>query len=329
MSEQDWLNKDYYKVLGLTKSASDDEIKKAYRKLARKLHPDQNKDNPQAEEQFKEVTAAYEVLSKPESKKRYDAIRQMGSGGARFMGGYGQTGATNTGSFNDVFSTFGTGGQRSYTYSTGGFGGGSLNDIIDGLFQNARTQGTAGGAGNQGANAWGQGADPFSAQSATPIANADVTISFRDAVYGTEVGLSYEGKNLRVKIPAGVNDGQTIKVKRPSVEIQIKVAVEKDAKFSLDGLNVRCTLPVRFDELVLGTSIQVETAYGETVTMKVPEFTKNGGVLRIRGKGVKGKTKTGDMLVTLNVQVPRKLSTKQRNALQEFRDASKNRNPRE
>jgi molecular chaperone DnaJ len=355
MSEQEWLDKDYYKTLGVDKSASADEIKKAYRKLARKLHPDQNKNNPQAEEQFKNVTAAYEVLSKPEERKRYDAFRQMGRGGARFSGGFGGTNAS-AGGFEDIFSMFGGasgGGTSGVRFGSGARGseGASFSNLGD-IFSmfgggrmgsNAGFGASAGGPSGPGGFAGGSGPeyvysqDPRAAGQAgshvyaKPI-ELKTSITFDEAVKGKIVTVKVAGSEVKAKIPAGINDGQTIKINHKGREVHIKVAVKKHPFFELDGLNVVLHLPIKFDEAVFGAEIKVPTVDQSEITIKVAPFSKNGSKLRVKGKGIKKQAKTevkqGDMIVVLEVVTPEKLTKKAEKALKEFENATKNNDPR-
>ena len=209
MAENEWLSKDFYKVLGVSKEATDDEITKAYRKLARKYHPDLNK-TKEAEEKFKDISEAYDVLNNKESRQKYDAIRQFGMGGARFAGGSGAGGFDASG-FSDIFGSMfggtGMGGNGSrIRFQTNG-GNPNLNDIFS-MF---------GGAAGQGAGAYGAGAgSPYGAyeQAAQPEdgedRNSKINLTFRQAVKGATVSLSAGGKKFKTHIPAGVKDGQKI-----------------------------------------------------------------------------------------------------------------------
>jgi len=202
MASQDWFEKDFYAILGVPADADAAAIKKAYRKLARKLHPDQNAGSKSAEKRFKEIGEAYAVLSSPEERKQYDAIRSMSHGGARFTsGGPGGPGGGGAG-FDDVFSNlFGGGGGRggNVRFNTGRGDGGqpNLEDLLGGMF--------------------GQGGGGYGAP-AGPRRGADIqartTLSFRDAVEGSTVALSTaDGSRITVRIPIGVKDGQTIRLR--------------------------------------------------------------------------------------------------------------------
>lgn len=321
MTGQDWFEKDFYATLGVPKNADQAAIKKAYRKLARELHPDHNPDDPAAEARFKEVGEAYAVLSDAEQRKQYDAIRAMAGGGARFAAGPGGAGGAG---FEDLFGgLFGGGapggpGPR-VRYQTSG-GGGGFEDILGGLF----------GAGGGGFRA------PRGPQRGQDI-EASTTLPFRHAVDGSTVTLSVEGRRVTARIPAGVRDGQRIRLRgkgRPGEnggqpgDLVIAVRVEPHPVFALDGRDLRITVPVTFAEAALGADVDVPTLDGGTVRVKVPAGTPSGRTLRVRGRGVKGTGGTqghpdGDLLVTVQVAVPQRLSGKARDAVVAFDEATR------
>jgi len=300
---QDWLEKDFYAVLGVPKDADAATIKKAYRKLAREKHPDHNPGDASAEAKFKEVGEAYSVLSDTEQRQQYDQLRAM-AGGPRFTAG-GRGGA---GGFEDVFGgMFGgqQGGRTRYTTSGGGAG---FEDLLGGLF------GQGGGGFQRGPQ---QGADLA----------ASVTLPFRQAAEGSTVSLGVEGRTVNARIPAGVRDGQKIRLRgkgrpgdggAPAGDLVVTVNVTPHPVFSLDGENLRITVPVAFDEAALGATIEVPTLDGSTVRVKVPEGTPSGRVLRVKGKGITRAKTTGDLLVTVQVVVPQRLSAAAREAVQAF-----------
>ena len=309
MTGQDWLEKDFYAVLGVPKDADAAAIKKAYRKLARQLHPDQNPGDAAAEARFKDIGEAYAVLSDTEQRQQYDQLRAM-AGGARFTAG-GRPGAGGAQGFEDVFGGMfgganGPGGR--VRYSTGGGGGSGFEDILGGLF----------GGGGFGAQRGPQpGAD----------LTASTTLPFRTAAEGSTISLSVEGRTVNARIPAGVRDGQKIRLRgkgrpgdpgAPAGDLVITVHVEPHPVFTLDGGNLRVTVPVAFDEAALGATIDVPTLDGSTVRVKVPAGTPSGRTLRVKGKGVTTSTGTGDLLVTVQVVVPQKLSAAAKEAVQAF-----------
>ncbi|MGP7959494.1 DnaJ C-terminal domain-containing protein [Sanguibacter sp. A247] len=314
MTGQDWLEKDFYAALGVAKDADAAAIKKAYRKLARQYHPDQNAGDPKSESRFKEIGEAYAVLSDPAEREKYDAIRAMG-GGARFAAGPGGAGA---GGFEDMFgSMFGGGAGGGHPGGRAGFGGGGggFEDILGGLFNGG------GGAGFRGGPRPQQGAD----------LTTSVTLPFRQAVEGSEVALDIEHRTIKTRIPAGVRDGQKIRLRgkgrpgtggAPAGDLIITVAVAAHPVFALDGHNLRVTVPVTFDEAALGTRLEVPTLDGSTVKVKVAPGTPSGRVLRVKGRGVKAAKTTGDLLVTVQVVVPQNLSSDARKAVEAFRDAT-------
>ena len=381
MSTRDFLEKDYYKVLGVQKTATADEIKKSYRKLARKYHPDANKGDPKAEERFKEISEAYNTLSDPKRRKEYDDARSLfGSGGYRPPGQGGAGGFPFD--LGDIFSGGGTG-------TTSGSGG-RLGDLLGGMF---------GGGGRGGTQT-------------RPRRGADVeteaTLAFHDAIDGTTVSLRLTGEGacptchgtgaksgtvprvcptcqgtgqtsqnlgsfafsepckecrgrglvvddpcpecagsgramssraIQARIPAGVADGQRIKLKGkgapgerggPAGDLYVKIHVTPHPVFGRNGHNLTVTVPVTFPEAALGAEVKVPALRGAPVSVRIPAGTPNGRTFRVRGKGVRRPDGTnGDLLVTVSVQVPQKLTGPAREALHSFRDATAGEDPRE
>lgn len=292
MASQDWLEKDFYKVLGVAKDVSEAELKKVYRKLARKYHPDSNPGDAKAEAKFKEISEAYSVLSDKEQRKEYDQFRAMG-GSPRFGAPGGGGSRQSSAGFEDVFANlFGGGGF-------GGFGG------------------------------------PMPGQDLS----ATTELHFIDAVNGTTIKLNYAGLNpITAKIPAGVQDGQKIKLRGkgsaspnggPNGDLIITVSVKPHPVFSRDGNNLRVTVPITFAEAVLGATISVPTLGGDAVKLKVAPNTPNGRVLRVKGKGVPSSKGTGDLLATVEVLVPSHVSDKAAKLLTEFDNLLPKEDPRE
>lgn len=324
MASQDWFDKDFYKVLGVDKTASDAELKKTYRKLARQYHPDSNPGDAAAESRFKEISEAYSVLSDKEQRAEYDQVRAMGSG-ARFTAG----GPGAQGGFEDVFGgMFGgqqAGGQR---VRFGQGGGGGFEDILGGMF------GGGGGFGQSSGGFRGFGG-PTRGRDVT----ASTTLDFTTAIAGDTVKLSQgNGRPVNVRIPAGVADGQKIRLRgrgEPSPDggeagdLVVSVTVRKHPVFERDGLNLRVDVPVTFVEAALGATIQVPTLGGDPVKLKVAPGTPSGRVLRVKGRGVATKSGTGDLLATVQVAVPSHLSDKQREAVEALRAALPDEDPRE
>ncbi|WP_054952753.1 DnaJ C-terminal domain-containing protein [Flaviflexus massiliensis] len=322
MASQDWLSKDFYAVLGVDKNASQDDIKKAYRKLARTYHPDKNPGDTAAESKFKEVGEAYAVLSDEEDRKQYDAIRAMGGGGARFSAG-----GPGGGGFEDVFSSMFSGGggtqYRTTNQSAGGF-----EDILSGMFSG-------------GGSPFGGGGSPFGGFGRRPQRGEDLfataSITLGQAINGATIQVAGQGQRVTAKIPQGVHDGQKIRVRgkggpgqhggEPG-DLIITLTVEKHPVYELDGKNVKMTLPVSFPEAALGAKVEIPTVHGSTVKVKIPAGSSSGNTLRVRGHGLRGKGLPGDMLVSLNIVVPKKLSGDAKAAVEAFAEATKDANPR-
>ncbi|MFF7415264.1 molecular chaperone DnaJ [Streptomyces lydicus] len=384
MSTKDFVEKDYYKVLGVPKDATEAEIKKAYRKLARENHPDANKGDTKAEERFKEISEANDVLGDAKRRKEYDEARALfGNGG--FRPGPGGGG----GSFNfDLGDLFGGGaGGSGGAGGAGGFGGG-LGDVFGGLFNR-------GGAGARTQARRGQDIE------------SEVTLSFTEAVDGATVplrmssqapckscsgtgdkngtprvcptcvgtgqvsrgagggfsltdpcadckgrgliaqdpcevckgsGRATSARTMQVRIPAGVSDGQRIRLRGkgapgeqggPAGDLYVVVHVGAHPVFGRKGDNLTVTVPVTFPEAALGGEVKVPTLGGPPVTLKLPAGTPNGRTMRARGKGAARKDGTrGDLLVTIEVAVPDELGDKAKEALESYRDATAGADPR-
>jgi molecular chaperone DnaJ len=329
MASQDWFEKDFYAILGVPQDADAATIKKTYRKVARTMHPDHNVGDAKAEERFKEIGEAYAVLSDPEKRREYDAIRAMSHGGARFTaGGAGGQGA----GFEDIFSAFGgaggPGGQR-VRFDTGGAGGQpNLEDILGQMF--------GGGAGAPGGAYGGYGA------TAGPRPGADVQastrIGFRDAVEGSTVTLSSPDLGrITARIPAGVKDGQRIRLRgkgrqgdpgAPAGDLILTVAVDKHPVYGREGGNLTLDLPVTFAEAALGATVAVPTLDGGSVKVKVAPGTPSGRVLRLKGRGVKRGDHTGNLLAKVQVVVPQRLTDEAREAVERMAAAENGHDPR-
>ena len=319
MSEQEWFSKDFYKVLGVDKTADKKAITKAYRKLARKWHPDQNPGDKAAEAKFKEIGEAYAVLSNDEDRKRYDAIRAMAGGGARFSAGSGGTGG-----FEDLFGAFGGGfggGGPNVRFQTSGMpgGGAGFEDILSGLF------GGGGGAGARfGGDPYGS---PFGAAGHAPrsaptpekggTVRAKLSISFRQALNGATLTIKVGGSPIKVRIPAGIKDGQKVRVKGhgkpginggPTGDLEVAVTVKPHPVYSREGNDLVMDLPVTVSEAILGAVVDIPTIDGNTATVKVPAGSSSGAEIRVRGGGVKTSKATGDLIARVSIQVPEKPS---------------------
>jgi molecular chaperone DnaJ len=303
------VDKDFYAILGIAKDASDADIKKAYRKLARQHHPDTNSGNTASEKKFKDISEAYSVLSDPDERQQYDAIRAMG-GGARFAPG--GAGAGNAG-FEDLFGGLFTGGSGRHS---GGFStaGGIPPDFAD-LF----------GGGFGGAPAGYQRAPQKGADR-----TATTTISFAGSIRGTTIGLREpDGEVIDVRVPAGIKDGQKVRVRGKGQygpagngDLMVTVNVKPHDFYTRDGDNLRIHVPVSFPEAALGADIEVPTIDGDKVKVRVPAGTPSGRTLRVKGRGVKTSKGAGDLLVTIDVAIPKKLTEEAEEAVKAFAAAT-------
>ncbi|MFE9402327.1 molecular chaperone DnaJ [Streptomyces sp. NPDC006530] len=384
MNTKDFVEKDYYKVLGVPKDATDAEIKKAYRKLARENHPDANKGDTKAEERFKEISEANDILGDPKKRKEYDEARALfGNGGFRAGPGAG-------GSFNfDLGDLFGGQQPGGGGAGAGGFGGG-LGDVFGGLF-------------NRGGAGAGTRTQPRRGQDL----ESEVTLSFTEAVDGATVpirlssqapckacsgtgdkngtprvcptcvgtgqvsrgsgggfsltdpcvdckgrgliaenpcdvckgsGRARSSRTMQVRIPAGVSNNQRIRLRGkgapgerggPAGDLYVVVHVDTHPVFGRKDDNLTVTVPVTFTEAALGAEVKVPTLGGPPVTLKLPAGTPNGRTMRARGKGAVRKDGTrGDLLVTVEVTVPKELDDKAREALETYREATAGQDPR-
>ncbi len=302
------MNKNLYHVLGVSKDASEAEIKSAYRKLARKYHPDLNKDNKDAAEKFKEISAAYDILGDKEKRKKYDNNEIDADGkptgfGAGFAGG--AYGAGNP---------FGQGGGTYYSTGGGDFDFSSIfGEDIFSQFTGGRAGGFGGG---------------FGAQARRPRKGEDISytmrIDFLSAVRGDEKNVNINGKNINVKIPAGTTDGQTLRLKglgHPSPngglsgDVLITLNVDKHPYFSLEGNNVVMELPISLKEAVLGAKVTVPTISGK-VAVNIPPYASSGEKLRLKGKGIKN----GDQLISLKIVSPKTPNSGLEEALRQMPD---------
>ena len=290
--------KDYYKVLGLDRGASDDEIKKTYRKLAMKYHPDRNKGDEAAEERFKDISEAYAVLSDKDKKRQYDMFGAEGFG-QRFS----QEDIFQSFDFGSIFDDLGLGGQ-------GGFD-------IRSLF--------GGGGGPGGFRPFGGGGGVHRGPTRGQDSKSPLTISFHESFHGGERSLNLSGprgpESISVKIPAGIKSGQKLRVRGkgqpgghggPNGDLFLEIQVSEHPVYSRRGDHVEVELPVPLTTLVLGGSVEVELPSGETKRLKIPEFTAPGQRLRVRGEGFKTKSKTGDALVRVQPAFPDELTDDQR-----------------
>lgn len=285
-------NKDFYEVLGIAKSASADEIKRAYRKLALEYHPDRNK-SKEAAEKFKEVNAAYEVLSDPQKKSQYDqfghAAFEQGAGQGPFGGGFGGQQTGRYGPFTYTYYS-NQGNNPNVDFDFGGFS--DPFEIFEQFFGDA---------------------SPFGVRQRRPTYG--LRISFMEAVKGAEKEVEIEGKKMKIKIPAGVDDGSRIRFG----EFDIVIDVTPDKRFQRQGADIVSELPISITQGALGDDIEVETIDG-AVKLRIQSGTQPGTVVRLRGKGVpspRGGSR-GDHYVRVTVAIPKHLTRRQKDLLKEF-----------
>ena len=290
--------RDYYEVLGVSKNASDDEIKKAYRKLAIKYHPDKNPGDKEAEAKFKEINEAHDVLSDKQKRARYDQFGHAGVGGAGNPFGAG----------GNPFGGFNYNGQT-FNFD---FGGGGLDDILGSIFG-------------------------FGSASRRPRRGADyqtsVTISFEEAIFGTTKSISNDGKDLKIKIPAGIDDGMSIRLHGKGGEapeggekgdLYVHIKVKPHKHLTREGAIILSEEKIDMVDAALGCEIDVETVDGK-ITMKVPAGTQSGTPFKLSGHGVpfRADGDRGPHIVTVIVETPKNLSKKQKELLEEFKNNKK------
>ena len=281
--------RDYYEVLGVSRDASPDEIKKAYRKLAVKYHPDKNPGNAAAEEKFKEASNAYEVLSDPKKRQIYN---QRGHAGVNDMGFHGFT------NMEDIFSNFGDIFGRTVF--------GNFGDVFGDVFHRQA---------------------PGNPQTQAMDTRIKLTISFVEAVYGTEKQVIVQGKNITIKIPAGIKDGQTLRLQgqgirtagsRQSSSLLVTISVEPHPNFSREGLDLITQVTVPLTRAALGGKVRVPTLTGQ-INLTIPQGSQPGSQLRLRGQGIVDSAgRKGDLRVMVQVEIPKTLTRKQKDLIKEL-----------
>ncbi len=360
---REWLEKDFYDILGVSKTATQEEIKRAYRKLAQQLHPDANPGDKKAEDRFKDVSEAYSILSNPEKRAEYDEVRRLGAGAFGGYGGFGGTGP------------FGAGGQRVRVEDLGDlFGGmGGLGDLFGG-FGGGRATGARRGADTTAelhlsfddavhgvttavsvrgetvcSRCRGTGAEPGTEAHTCPTCNGAGQVAQSQGLFafpqtcpqcrgsgrlidspcttcharGTEV----KTRSIKVKIPAGIRDGATIRLAgkgnpgrggAPAGDLIVQLHVASHPLFGRKGNDLTITVPITYTEAALGCKVDVPTLEG-TVTLKIPAGTQSGRTFRVRGKGVQpARGRAGDLLVRIEVLVPKRVSRDEKRLLEQL-----------
>jgi molecular chaperone DnaJ len=371
---REWFEKNFYEVLGVDEKADAKDITRAYRKLARELHPDANPGDPAAEERFKEVSSAYDVVGDADKRKEYDEVRALGP-----MGGYGGAGpGPGPGGF------AGGGGPGGFTFDMGGAGGG-LGDVLGNLFGGGgRAPGRSRATGPQRGSdleaelhldftdavaglstslhlvsdavchtCSGSGAEPGTTPVRCPTCAGRGVVDDNQGMFamsrpcptcagrGVKIehpcstcrgnGVERRPREIKVRIPAGVSDGQRIRLKgrgdpgrqggQPG-DLYVTCRVEPHPVFAMDGRNLRVTVPITFPEAALGADIAVPTIDGGSVKVRIPAGTRPGRTFRVKGRGVATGKGTGDLMVGVEVAVPAKLSDEERSAIESLAAAA-------
>ena len=317
MASENWITDDFYKALGVSEDASESDIKKAYRKLSRKYHPDLNPGDAAAEKKFKEISEAYDVLSDKKQREEYDQIRRYGAAGAGGFGGGGYTGYPGADAF-------------------GGFRGGTsaninIDDLLGGLFG-----GSAGGsrrsAGFTSADFGGMGSSFGGAQHASPEESTTSTrISLAQAYTGATVTVFLpDGSHTEARIPAGIKDGQKVRLRGKGLhgaDLKVTVRVSDDSVYSREGNNLILRAPVTLAEAVDGAVIEVPLPDNTTVKLRLAPG-QVGRRLRAKGRGFKAKGGDGDLLVIPEIVLPTELSAEAQEAFDQFVKLAPQENPR-
>lgn len=323
MASENWLTDDFYKTLGVSEDASESDIKKAYRKLSRKYHPDLNPDDKQAEKKFKEISEAYDVLSDKKQREEYDQIRRYGASGMG-AGGFGGGGYSGGYPGADAFGGFRSGTSANI----------NIDDLLGGLFG-----GSTGGsrrrrsAGFTSADFGGMGGGGFGgAQHAAPEESTTSTrITLAQAYTGANVTVFLpDGSHTEARIPAGIKDGQKVRLRGKGLhgaDLKVTVRVSEDSVYSREGNNLIMRAPVTLAEAVDGAVIEVPLPDNTTVKLRLAPG-QVGRRLRAKGRGFKTKNGKGDLLVIPEVVLPTKLSDEAQKAFEEFVKLAPQENPR-
>ena len=356
---RDWIEKDFYKTLGVSQDASPEDVKKAYRKLAQKNHPDANPGDAEAEERFKEISEAYATLSNPEDRKEYDQVRRVASsGGFQGFGGPGGFGGQQVRmeDLQDLLGGFGGGLGDLFGFGSGSAGGPSRGaDLQTELtigFEDA-AQGTTTSVKVRGAAACshcgGQGAEPGTTVTTCPTCGGRGVVAQNQGFFSFSQpcpqcggsgrlldtpcsvcggsGSETRTREIKLKIPAGVKDGSTLRVRGkgvpgpfggPAGDLLVRIRVTRSRTFGRAGNDLTLIVPITYSEAALGTKIDVPTLNGG-VRVKIPAGTPSGKTFRVRGRGITSdRGRGGDLLVTVQVAVPTKVSKAEKKLLEEL-----------
>lgn len=366
---RDWVEKDFYKVLGVSKEATAEDIKRAYRKAAQENHPDANPGDSAAEERFKQISEAYAVLGNAEKKNEYDDVRRLvesggftgfGPGGAGGAGGFGGFGGQRVrvedlndilggmGGFGDLFGAAAGGGASRRQGPRRGANTTaelhlSFTDAVSGVTTSVSVRGES-----SCSRCGGNGAEPGTSITTCPTCRGTGSVSQNQGFFGFASpcaqcrgqgrivetpcttckgsGRTLRTRTIKVKVPAGVKDGATIRLRGkgapgvaggPAGDLLVLVHVDRHEVFGRNGDDLTITVPVTYAEAALGTKIEVPTLDG-TVTLKVPAGTQSGKTFRVRGRGIANGRKNGDLLVKVEVVVPKKLSRDEKKLLEQL-----------
>ena len=374
--QREWFEKDYYRVLGVSDTASQKDIRSAFRKLSRQYHPDANPDDKAAEERFKEVSAAYDVVGDPEKRKEYDEVRKLGPMGGMF-GGPGAGGAEggsfrfeDIGDIGDVLGgLFGRGRRRGGPAGAGGVRGTgphrgqdleselhlAFEDAVNGLTTTVHLTSEAACS-----TCHGSGARPGTTPRTCPTCQGRGVVDDNQGFFSFSspcpecagrgytidepcptcrgTGVEHRPREVKVRIPPGVGDGQRIRLRGrggpgrnggPAGDLYVTVRVKPHPVFGRRGNDLTVTVPITFPEAALGADVAVPTLGGDPVKVRIPAGTRSGRTFRVRGKGVAVRRKTGDLLVTVEVAVPQKLSAEERRAVEALAAAANGASRRE
>jgi len=293
--EHQHMNANLYEVLDVAESATAKEISKAYKTLARKLHPDVNPDNAEAEERFKHVTAAYDVLGDEAKRAEYDQFRSMvGSG---FPGGDSTRRSSGSGAGRSGPNGFGPGAPTQAA---------SMEDLLAQMF----------GANNPFGDGYGGDAEPFHSGPVSRMTTT-VTLDFVEALRGVDITVHTPAGPVPISVPAGINEGAHMLVRTDNGDLLVQFDIRSHDQFGRDGADLTLDVPIAFTEAALGAKITVPTFDGKNVTLKVPAGTPTGRTFRVAGRGVKhADGRTGDLLVRVQIAVPTELSDDQKAALE-------------